>query len=223
MRPDNSRLCAISRGEQTACRSPILIADAGYLRFFAGAWNRPQQVPPDVTTTLRQGWDADFSRLSKELPNRFLKNVIQVRDSLSRVFDLPFVVSHGDLNETNIIVNKTGEITGIVGWAEAGILPFGISLWALEGILGWMDSEGWHYHDNAGLLRAEFWRVFEAEVGSMDEQTRESIGISRMAGLFLRHAFKRGGPDGRAVADTDFALRYANSLCTGDIWARAPT
>jgi len=169
---------------------------------------------------LRRQWEVDFDRLSKELPERFQKNLKRVRDHLPRVFDLPFVVTHDDLNESNIMVDETGRITGIVDWAEAKILPFGISLWALEGILGWMDREGWHYHDNAAGLRAEFWRVFEAEVcgGGMEEQTKENIRMARMVGMFLRHAFKGDdGPNGRAVADTDFALRYANPLCTGDI------
>jgi hypothetical protein len=49
----------------------------------------------------------------------------------------------------NIFVDpNTKHVTGIVDWAEAMILPFGISLWGLENILGYMDSQGWHYYKN---------------------------------------------------------------------------
>ncbi|KAJ5433434.1 uncharacterized protein N7458_012590 [Penicillium daleae] len=72
----------------------------------------------------------DFARVRKELPSLFSTS-------------LPFVLSHGDLNVMNFLVNpQTGKITGIVDWAESRILPFGFALHGLENLLGWTQKGG---------------------------------------------------------------------------------
>lgn len=92
-----------------------------------------------------------------------------VREGLPAIFALPFVMTHGDLNETNVLVDD-GSITRVIDWAESTIYPFGVSLWALENILGYMDNTGWHYHENARELWDEFWQVFETNVGSIQAE-----------------------------------------------------
>ena len=57
----------------------------------------------------------------------------------------------------NLLINpETGNITGIINWAESRVLPFGFALNGLENLLGRMDSEGWHYHDHHRELEALF-------------------------------------------------------------------
>lgn len=80
-----------------------------------------------------------FDLLARDLPSRFASNLERVRKELPSVFlnALPFVLSHGDLNVMNLLINtETGNITGIVDWAESRILPFGFALYGLENVLG---------------------------------------------------------------------------------------
>ena len=161
--------------------------------------------------------ETDLNRLHQHLPNRFKDTLNQVLEHLPRIFNIPFVITHGDLNEMNILVDDIGHITGVIDWAESEICPFGISLWALENILGYMDDTGWHYHDNCKELREEFWRVFEKSVGPLQEDMKENIRISRMVGLFLRYGFEHDGSSRGKVRDTEFALRYADAFCTEGI------
>ena len=85
-----------------------------------------------------------------------------MRKDLPSLFSdaLPFVLSHGDLNVMNLLINpETGNITGIADWAESRILPFGFALYGLENILGQMDSEGWHYNGHYRELESLFWEI----------------------------------------------------------------
>lgn len=88
----------------------------------------------------------------------------------------------------NILVEpKTGEITGIIDWAEAGVQPFGFALYALDNLLGYLTPTGWIFHSGAELLRNEFWRVFDDIVGGVSEIEMRLIRLARAAGLFLRY------------------------------------
>ncbi|KAF5240549.1 hypothetical protein FANTH_9520 [Fusarium anthophilum] len=141
-------------------------------RFFAAAWRGTQEVSPSTFNDLHKEFETDLDRLFQRLPDRFTKTLNLVRQNLPRIFTLPSVITHGDLNETNILVDNAGHISGIIDWAESKIYPFGISLWALENILGYMDSNGWHYYDNAQELRDEFWRIFETDIGGIQEDVK---------------------------------------------------
>ncbi|KAF1958943.1 hypothetical protein CC80DRAFT_490711 [Byssothecium circinans] len=186
-------------------------------RFFVAAWKQPQRVTPTVINNLRHELEVDLHRLSQKLPDRFTGTLNHIREYLPRIFTLPFVITHGDLNETNILVDDAGYITGVIDWAESKILPFGMSLWALENVLGYMDGTGWHYYDNAKELRDEFWRVFETNIRGIQEEVKESIRLARMVGLFLRYGFEQDGLARGKVRDTDITLRYADAFCTGGI------
>lgn len=79
------------------------------------------------------------------------------------------VLTRSDLCEVNITVNPdTGNITGIVDWAETKVLPFAMSLWGFLNVLGVMDSDGWHYHENSStMLEGLFWDTLYRKVGFM--------------------------------------------------------
>ena len=40
---------------------------------------------------------------------------------------------------------------------------FGLALWGVENVLGYMDGEGWHYFSNYEQLEKLFWTTFEDE------------------------------------------------------------
>ena len=98
------------------------------------------------------------------------------------------VITHGDLSQMNILADpRTGEITGIIDWAEAGIQPFGFALYSLDNILGYLTLNGWVVHSSAEYLRDEFWKTFCKLVGGVSQSEMKLIQLARLAGLFLRY------------------------------------
>jgi hypothetical protein len=192
LKSGSSGLWAISQGKSPIHMSFNITGAHLEGRFFAEAWKGPQKVTSTVFNNLRQEFETDLNRLSRKLPYRFFKTLNQVRERLPRIFTLPFVISHSDLNETNILVDGAGYIAAVIDWAG-------------------------HYHDNAKELRDEFWRVFKINVGGIQEEVKENIRLARMAGLFLRYGFEQDGSARGRVRDTDFALRYAEAFCTEGI------
>lgn len=192
-------------------------------RFFAEAWKNPQQATPAAAGKMQQDIDNDLKRLAENLPERFLATVKQVRAGLPAVFALlPFVLNHGDLSETNMLVDThDGRITGIIDWAEAEVSPFGLSLWGLESLLGYGRKGKFYFYDNAEQLRDEFWSVFEAEIGTtaaLSEEVKHAIKIARMAGLLLSWCFIYDQDMARQkVRDTDGDLGRADAFCARGI------
>jgi hypothetical protein len=90
----------------------------------------------------------------------------------------------------NLLVNpQTGNITGIVDWAESRILPFGLALYGIENLLGRMDPEGWHYYDSYRELESLFWQTFREEAHNFSGADLYLIRSARMAGLFYHYGF----------------------------------
>ena len=130
------------------------------------------------------------THLRNKLPSRFQETITQIQENLPSLFsgEYPLVLTHGDLSEMNMLANpETGEIKGIIDWAEAGILPFGFALYALDHILGYLSLDGWVVYDHAEQLRAEFWRVFRELVGELSQREVELIQLARLAGVCLRY------------------------------------
>lgn len=123
----------------------------------------------------------------------------------------------------NLLVNhETGNITGIVDWAESKILPFGFALYGLENLLGWMDSEGWHYYDHHRELESLFWKAFQEEANDISDADLYLIRSSRMAGLFYRYGFvfdTKGEVQSVRVDQLDGSLAYLDAFCTSAEWS----
>lgn len=116
-----------------------------------------------------QKFGPPFSRLS--LP---LRGELEDRAELPLLFTSknPLVLSHGDLCEMNIFVQpNTGHMTGIVDCDEARILPFGISLWGFENMLGYKGM-ALEYHNDHHKLENLFWQTFEEAVRGVSEADR---------------------------------------------------
>lgn len=80
----------------------------------------------------------------------------------------------------NILIGpKTGNITGIINWAESRILPFGFALCGLKNILGYIDSTGWHYYDNRHELEGLLWQEFFKKVHNASEVDMRLIRHAR--------------------------------------------
>ncbi len=161
---------------------------------------------------------ARFVYLTDALPERFLPAVTKVQAALPALLDgrYPMVLTHSDLNEMNTLVDpSSGEITGVVDWPGATILPFGFTLYVLENALGSMGSSGWKWFDNADHLRDTFWRAFGEQTGLSEPQT-SLVQLAGKAGILIRYgtAYDSGFPAGMiGVRDPNAEdFRYLDAL-----------
>ncbi|KAL9104430.1 MAG: hypothetical protein Q9163_000636 [Psora crenata] len=109
----------------------------------------------------------------------------------------PLVPNHIDLLENNIHVDpNTGNLTGICDWADAEISPFGISLGAVENMLGipTMDEKSGRtdhvYHTNHQELRDLFYDELYRAIGSVSSEDEKHIEEARLVGLFLANGWR---------------------------------
>lgn len=160
-----------------------------------------------------------FQLLAQKLPPRFSDSVEELSNNLSLLFSdgYPAVLSHGDLCEMNFLVDlETGHLTGVIDWAEAGILPFGCALWVLENMLGFMDERGWHYFDRYRELEDLFWRSFEDSVGETLDEKWRAIQVARRIGILFRYDFRWDEASSeRVVAENDSVMKYLDAFIIG--------
>jgi hypothetical protein len=119
----------------------------------------------------------------------------------------------------NILVSPTsGRITGIIDWAEAEVLPFGLALYGLENLLGYMGPWGWNYFQIRNKLEQKFWERFWGliDVGetAVQAKMKNSVRTARGVGILLRYGFEwENGTVERAVTGTDASsLAYLDAF-----------
>ncbi|KAI0430726.1 hypothetical protein F5Y09DRAFT_307095 [Xylaria sp. FL1042] len=187
--------------------------------FFAQSWRKGKLASSRLAnmSAISTECYARFEYLADTLPKRFLPAVTEIQAALPALLDgcYPVVLTHSDLNEMNILVDPdSGEITGIVDWPGASILPFGFTLYAVESALGSMGSSGWKWFDNVDDLRDTFWRAFREQTGLSEPQTR-LIKIAGKAGILIRYgtAYDSGFPGMIGVQDSNAEdFRYLDAL-----------
>ena len=154
--------------------------------------------------------------LAQSLPLGFQSHVNEARLVLPLLLDGNYrlALTHNDLSSTNLFIDPpSGRITGIVDWAEASVTPFGLSLWSVYNMLGYMDSDGWHYYSNSSALVRLFWEVFEDDVGALLESDRKKIFQAEKLGLLLRYGFVwDGGTKERVVQKSDSLFRFLDAF-----------
>ncbi|UKZ81427.1 hypothetical protein TrVFT333_009199 [Trichoderma virens FT-333] len=214
----------ISANQPSEAKSRQLKTATDFAEFFAQSWRNNQYSDPNEAAGLLSEVKSTLRLLLRSrFPRQYLPNLLKVLEKLPLLFSgaLPFVLSHQDLNEMNTLIDpETGSITGIIDWAEASILPFGFSLWGFENILGYMDSEGWHYFDNRRELEDAFWQTFWAKASNITESKKKLIRVARMAGLFYRYGFIWNGKtiDREVEASDASSIAYLDAFCMTDDW-----
>lgn len=124
----------------------------------------------------------------------------------------------------NILVSPTtGRVTGIIDWAEAEILPFGLALYGLENLLGYMGPGGWSYFEIRDELEQRFWNQFwdciAVAKAPPDDSIRHAVAIARQVGVLMQYGFEwENGTVERAVTEKDTgSLAYLDAfLLTGE-------
>ncbi|KZZ99739.1 Protein kinase-like domain protein [Moelleriella libera RCEF 2490] len=168
-------------------------------RYFARSWSNPRLVSHRSQADKQEGIRKRLARLAEEspsiLPDSILSRLLETLPSLFSQ-DHPQALTHGDFSVTNILVDENNfEITGIVDWSLAAIMPFGMDLDILFLTTGFMTKDGWHDYACKRLLLETFWEEFWAVSGIEGEEyrgrTRVLTEAAGQIGAILRLAFRR--------------------------------
>ena len=158
--------------------------------------NRDVLIKRTVGSSLRWRLESMASRL----PRRFHGIVRSVLADLPGIEGLPWAFSHGDLLPSNVMVYpETGRIAGLLDWAEAEYLPFGVGMYGLEELLG-EDRDGcFALYPEAEYLRQLYWGELLTLIPELSRDTRR-VALVRKAqvlGILLWHgiAFDDGRLD----------------------------
>ncbi|KAK7429722.1 hypothetical protein QQZ08_003748 [Neonectria magnoliae] len=187
-------------------------------RYFARCWSNPQPVDRQTQAEQQEGIRKRLARLVEESPLSILLNSMlsQLIESLPSLFsqDYPQVLTHGDFSVTNILVDENKfEITGIVDWSLAAVMPFGMDLDILFLATGFMTRDGWHDYACKLLLQdtfwEEFWAVSEIEGEEHRGRTQYLAEAACKLGAILRLAFRRhaDGSPSNEVLVTESSLK----------------
>ena len=199
---------------------------------FPDAPRRPQSL---VASSLRPRMEA----LSHSLPTRFRSSAMQVITRLPEIEALPWVMTHGDLVPVNVLVDpRRGSISGLIDWAEAEYLPFGVGLYGLEELLSHASSlpeeeppKRWGYFPDVSALRELFWSELLGRVPELRERnTMETVRLAGQMGVLLWYgiAFDDGrvnrvvkeGRDDVEIAKLDLFLLSADGCMDSESFHR---
>jgi len=188
-----------------------------FTRYFARCWSQPQTVAASAQAEGQAGIRSRLASL-RGSPSAVLPSaaILELENSLPMLFsqEYPQVLTHGDLSRTNILVNKdTYEITGIVDWSLAAVLPFGMELDCLLLTTGYMSRSGWHDYACHLKLHTAFWEEFWAASGIENmhwEKVRAMAELAAKIGAILRYAFQRNanGSPSQVVLASDRIPKY---------------
>ena len=189
-RVNNKETAQFKIGRDTLCRD--------FASFLSKSWYHGNKISIPLgmvgkSIVLR------LKSLSTDLPVRFQASARSVLKHLHRVEALPWVLTHGDIVASNIMVeSSSGKMTGLVDWAEAEYLPFGVCLYGLEEILGELTPTGFQYYTDANDLRDIFWDELSMLIPDLRQITvLEAVKLARDLGVLLWHgiAFDDGAID----------------------------
>ncbi|EHK41126.1 hypothetical protein TRIATDRAFT_321380 [Trichoderma atroviride IMI 206040] len=121
------------------------------------------------------------------LPEKdLLAHVSEAQAQLDWVEASSWGLTHGDLLPGNMMVDaETGHLTGLIDWAEAEWLPFGMALYGVEEVLGEdrpCSEGGFRYFDDHEELRRVFWDEFLSFIGRDGIMDHHRLGLLREAG-----------------------------------------
>jgi hypothetical protein len=185
------------------CTPFLMLSDD--LRYFARCCLSPQSVDRRVRAQCQAGISQKLTRLrGSSVISETMLSTLESIVPLLFAEDYPQVLTHGDLSETNVLVNPESlEVTAIVDWSLASVRPFGLELDTLFLLTGYMNPGGWHGYACRPRLLEAFWAEFWTAAGIHDGVGMRRDTIRKLAeaagniGSLLRYGFVRN-PDGTA-------------------------
>lgn len=91
--------------------------------------------------------------------NKLLPFIQRIKDILNKLdyFDIyPLALTHGDISPTNILIDYSGNVTGLVDWEDMLKLPFGIDLSCIHWI---MRDKEYKLRKNWRDIEKSFWET----------------------------------------------------------------
>ncbi|QIW96280.1 hypothetical protein AMS68_001798 [Peltaster fructicola] len=166
----------------------------GLADVFARSWHL-SELSISANGRIGRSLRSRLLKLSVDLPDsglrRLARQAILAVDN-GMLEQLPLVLTHGDLLPSNLVVDETtGELTGVIDWAEAEYLPFGLALYGLDHLLGVMSTSGqFVYYTQSELLRQLFWTRLIREVAALaDARVLRAVMLARTVGVLLWHGY----------------------------------
>ncbi|RAH54633.1 hypothetical protein BO85DRAFT_452057 [Aspergillus piperis CBS 112811] len=191
-------------------------------RYFARCWLNPQPVDPTVSANYRDAIYHQLEKIRNSAPVILSSTTIsELECSLPDLFNQEYVqvLTHNDLSQTNILISEGNfEITGIVDWSLAKVLPFGMELDTLLLSTGYMDLSGWHNYTCRERMISYFWDEFWAHCRVFDDKRQHEIRTMAMQatkiGAVLRYAFQRNadGSPSEELTTSKWALKTLKTL-----------
>lgn len=196
-----------------------------FARFIAKGWihanakTSDSGFPPCIPDRIGSSLRLRLEQMCASLPPRFKPFLSRTWNQFDKITSsLPWILTHGDIVPANIMVEprpscsdspegKGGGkeelvMTGLLDWAEAEYLPFGVGLYGLEELLGETDSRGhFAYYDEEKELRGLFWVCLEEELAAggltLARLSRDTVDAAHTLGVLLWHgiAFDNGKLD----------------------------
>ncbi len=157
------------------------------------AWRNARRVESllDEKRTVGSSLALRLESMSASLPLRFRRTASSILGDISEIEALPWVFTHGDFLAANIMVNPySGKLTGLLDWAEAEWLPFGIGMYGLEELLGEDNQNGrFVYYPEAAHLRDVFWNQLMLLIPELarDSKTVALVKKAQILGVLLWH------------------------------------
>ncbi|KID63586.1 Protein kinase-like domain protein, partial [Metarhizium brunneum ARSEF 3297] len=211
--------CQVEMGEVAEARHTCFIPCRHLARYFARCLSKPLHTTTEAQTETLDGIQRRLALVRSSSLSIFeTPSWWELERSLPALFarHYPQVLTHGDLSRTNILVDEdTYEITGIVDWSLASILPFGMDLDCLFLTTGYMDRHGWHDYACRSRLHEAFWTEFWSASQVRDDvrqyKIRETAERVAKIGAILRYAFQRnadGSPSETLMSDGALTWSY---------------
>ncbi|KAI1738289.1 hypothetical protein F4680DRAFT_425639 [Xylaria scruposa] len=137
-----------------------IVRDFAQLQALAWQKARCAEELLDEKRTVGSSLSSRLELMSASLPLRFRRFASSILGDISEIEALPWVFTHGDFLPGNLCINAySGKLIGLLDWAEAEWLPFGIGMYGLEELLGEDNLDGqFVYYPEARRLRHMFWK-----------------------------------------------------------------
>lgn len=179
-----------SRTEVVKARRRRIVQD--FASFHATAWKHAKagaDVTPKGTVGSSIRWRLDL--MARSVPRRLQRFTTVLAAELPAIEALPWTLSHGDFLPSNILVSPNeGAISGLLDWAEAEYLPFGVGMYGLEELLGEENNGLFAYYEEAHTLRRLFWSVLLTNVPKLrkDPKLLRTVKAAQKLGILLWNA-----------------------------------
>ncbi|KAK3716971.1 hypothetical protein LTR37_006026 [Vermiconidia calcicola] len=203
----------------------------GLAKFYAIAWEAAKARGSDGRQNKCEGRVGStmllrLQKLEQHLPSSLLRGKarsIRQRVQQGGLDALPIVLTHGDLIPSNIMVDRgTWRVTGFVDWAEAEYLPFGLSFYCVDRVLGFVEQPSgacgprfvWYKQEYD--LRCAFWNMLTYRIAELQAHAiKNAVRLARSVAILLWHgiAFDDGKLD-RVIDPIEDAegLAYLNAF-----------